>query len=52
MTVLERDILNILDVLYSDPTARFEDLIRDVGTAEEKEKDEFDQFFDLSEIKL
>ncbi len=49
---ITRDILNILDVLYSDPSARFEDLIRDVGTAEETEKDEFDQFFDLSEIKL
>jgi hypothetical protein len=47
---ITRDFLNVLDILYSDPTASFETLIEEPKP--ESETDEDDDFFDLSDLSL
>ncbi len=47
---ITRDFLNVLDILYSDPTSNFESLIGDQKT--QSQTDEDDDFFDLSDISL
>ncbi len=49
---ITRDILNILDMLFSDPKCDFASLIEKTMPESADEKDEFDDFFDLSEIKI
>lgn len=47
-----RDFLNVLDLMYSDPEAKFEELIGKKMDNENRKEESDDPFFELDEIKL
>ena len=49
---ITRDFLNILDLTFSDPEARFEDLIGRKMENEDRKEENGDDFFDLGRIEL
>jgi hypothetical protein len=50
---ITRSFLNILDILFTDPDANFNDLIgRTPFVSEENAQEEEDEFFNLDEIQL
>ena len=49
---ITRDFLNILDILYTDESSEFNELIGKTEFVSEQTKDEDDDFFNLDEINL
>ena len=49
---ITRDFLNILDILFSDPDSDFNTLLGKTVVEEKPEDEDFDDFFDLSEVNL
>ncbi|MBE6712643.1 MAG: biotin carboxylase [Ruminococcaceae bacterium] len=49
---ITRDFLNILDIMFTDPDASFNELIGKTEFVSESKKDEDDDFFNLDEIQI